>query len=184
EQRLVLTGRDAEPHHMVRDVVTMPAYLARFRCIGSACEDSCCQAGWNIPVDRRTYERYQSLADAELGPELRHHIVPLEADASDQDCARIVLRDTDRGCPFLTNDRLCSIQLRAGPELLPDVCVTYPRVALLVDGKRFRAAKVSCPEAARLALLAPDGLALVQCCEPPGSREPLTANVTTSSAAA
>jgi lysine-N-methylase len=168
---------------MVGEMVTMPAYMARFQCIGTACEDSCCNAGWNVPVDRRAYELYQGLTDPELGPELRRLIVPLEVDASDQDCARIVLREPDRGCPFLTADRLCGIQLKAGPQLLADVCATYPRVALLIDGERYRAAKLSCPEATRLALLAPDAVTLVQRCEAPGSREPLAANVTTSSMA-
>jgi len=37
----------------------MPRYMERFRCIGPACEDTCC-AWWGISVDRRAYDRYRS----------------------------------------------------------------------------------------------------------------------------
>ena len=33
----------------------MPRYTERFRCIGSACEDTCC-ASWTIHIDKKTYK--------------------------------------------------------------------------------------------------------------------------------
>ena len=35
-------------------------YVARFACIGPACEDTCC-SGWSIPVDRDHYRRLKQV---------------------------------------------------------------------------------------------------------------------------
>ncbi len=41
------------------------AYTRAFRCIGPACEDTCCQ-GWNVPIDQAAYEKYQNLPASPL----------------------------------------------------------------------------------------------------------------------
>ena len=43
-----------------------PSYYGAFRCVGSVCEDTCC-TGWRVPVDKETFEKYQSCAHATLG---------------------------------------------------------------------------------------------------------------------
>lgn len=37
-----------------------PYYSEGFRCIGPACEDSCCEE-WTVHVDQSTFEKYQNL---------------------------------------------------------------------------------------------------------------------------
>ena len=37
-----------------------PSYLKNFKCIGGACEDTCC-AGWSIEVDEGTYKKYKKV---------------------------------------------------------------------------------------------------------------------------
>jgi lysine-N-methylase len=37
-----------------------PQYAKAFRCIGSECEDTCCH-GFDVPIDKATYEKYQTL---------------------------------------------------------------------------------------------------------------------------
>ena len=44
--------------------VLMPQYMAKFRCIGSECEDSCC-VGWRVTVDEDTYKKYRRVKDPE-----------------------------------------------------------------------------------------------------------------------
>ena len=37
-----------------------PHYAKNFHCIGTRCQDNCCR-GWNVFIDKSTYQRYQSL---------------------------------------------------------------------------------------------------------------------------
>src|SRR5215212_5161199 len=142
--------------------VRAPRYLERFRCLGPACEDHCC-AGWlGLDVDRATFDRYQQIDHPELGPKLRGLVAPTEASAGGEvDFAEIELVPGEC-CPFFTAERLCEIQNAFGESLLPVHCDAYPRHATLVDGQFELAARLSCPEAVRLALLAPDALEPVQ----------------------
>lgn len=153
--------------------VTTPAYLATFRCLGAACEDNCCRAGWNIPVDASTFARYREL-NHELGPALRRHIPANSAEkATPEDFARIQL-DEHGTCPFLT-DGVCGVQVKLGEAFLSNVCVSYPRRTNVIDGHLERAAMLSCPEIARLALLNPDAMELRQIDEPTATRTVLGA---------
>ena len=65
---------------------------------------------------------------------------------------------------------MCRIQLRLGEEFLSDICVTYPRVANLVNNVLEKSATMSCPEAARLALLNPDEMEFDELTEPVETR--------------
>ena len=38
-----------------------PSYYAAFHCLAGACPHTCCAAGWEIPLDRETALRYESL---------------------------------------------------------------------------------------------------------------------------
>jgi lysine-N-methylase len=140
-----------------RPKVRAPRYLQRFRCVGPACEDHCC-AGWqNVDVDLETFARYQDVDDAELGPRLRQ-LVRRNPEPGGPD--ELALISVPRGgcCPLFTEERLCSVQLRLGEELLPASCDTFPRQATLIDGVLEVGGRFACPEVVRLALLAPDAL--------------------------
>lgn len=52
--------------------VIRPAFWRKFRCIGGKCTDNCC-VGWEICIDRETWEKYQKLP-GELGEKLRREI--------------------------------------------------------------------------------------------------------------
>jgi len=126
-----------------------PDYAERFRCIGSACEDTCC-AGWGVPIDRATYEKYRSVDG--LKPHLGTLIV-LNADRpTTSDYARIPLT-AGGACSFLDAERMCGIEKQHGPEMLSSTCATYPRAVSSNAGRVEKALNLSCPEAARLTLL-------------------------------
>src|SRR5579862_1817025 len=126
-----------------------PGYFDAFHCIGSDCEDTCC-IGWIVHVDKPTYDKYQQCSDPELGPSLRTLITINEKGSNDDDFAKIVF--TAAGCAFLSGG-LCSIQERLGESYLSNMCATYPRVMNRAGDVLQRSLDLSCPEAARVALL-------------------------------
>lgn len=58
-------------------------------------------------------------------------------------------------CPFLAESRLCQIQSELGESYLSDTCSTFPRRSYTIDKIEEKTLSLSCPEAARLVLLAP-----------------------------
>jgi lysine-N-methylase len=139
--------------------VFQPAYSDDFRCIGPACEDSCCEE-WTVHVDQGTFEKYQNLPAGPLRTLLDENVlrIPEPAQASGGAAAAAfaqIRMDSNRKCPLLTADGLCRIQVEHGEEFLPHSCATYPRVTYCIDGATEKALSLSCPEAARLVLLNP-----------------------------
>ncbi|HSS99265.1 MAG TPA: flagellin lysine-N-methylase [Terriglobales bacterium] len=128
-----------------------PQYAKSFRCIGPDCEDTCCQ-GWDVIIDQDAYERFQSLGG--FTPKFKEHLVVI-GNATVDEYARIQLTSSC-SCPFLSPERLCSIQVEHGEHYLPDICADYPRATQRIDGLRETALMLACPEAARLVLLNPD----------------------------
>jgi lysine-N-methylase len=129
-----------------------PNYFETFRCIGAACEDTCC-SGWIVHIDQATYRKYQSCSDPTIGPALHTLVTINEGSTKDDDYAKVTLNGVV--CPFLS-EGLCSIQARLGEEYLSNMCATYPRIVNRVDDVLQRSLDLSCPEAARLALLNPN----------------------------
>ncbi len=130
-----------------------PEYSDGFRCIGPACEDSCCQ-GWAVPVDRPAYESYQSLPAGPLRILLDKNIALTPDDPNPAHFARIGMLPS-LVCPILTEDKLCRIHAELGEEFLCHTCATYPRIVSSIDNLEEKALSLSCPEAARLVLLDP-----------------------------
>ena len=138
-------------------------YAKSFRCIGSDCEDTCCQ-GWGVPIDQAAYEKYQHLPDSQLRTLIDANILAMPEGAKSVNFAKIRM-DGASQCPLLTADRLCLIQIELGTEYLSHTCATYPRVVHSEGGIQETALLLSCPEAARLVLLTPELLTP----EPPDS---------------
>ena len=137
-----------------------PAYARKFRCIGSECEDTCCQ-GWSVPIDRATYEKYKDLPSSLLRAQLDSCLVlspPGKEGLHGETFARIRMTGSNQ-CPLLTENRLCRIQLEQGEAFLSEACASYPRVVTSIGGVAEMALAMSCPEAARQVLLAEDLLA-------------------------
>ena len=94
-----------------------PDYYSFFRCKGAKCTDNCC-VGWEIDIDRETFQYYQSLKGP-LGDALRENIL------SANGVYAFILQE-DR-CPFLDGDFLCRIQKELGEEALCEICREHPR---------------------------------------------------------
>ncbi len=140
--------RYAQRRFAVSDL--QPHFDKDFRCIGPACEDMCCDV-WNVFLDKRTYEKYQT------SPDLRaiadQHFVHITEAPTDSKYALVNFPGPSRICPFLAEDRWCNIHKEHGPAYLPPVCHTYPRVQRSSGSLTRNLLHLSCPEAARLVLL-------------------------------
>jgi lysine-N-methylase len=136
---------------------SQPEYAHRFQCIGSSCEEDCC-SGWQVTVDKPFYDRFQAIDDEELRPIFEQHLQPLTEQQKQQHPSvfAIIQLLPSGACPFLSTERLCSIQLKRGHESLCKTCATFPRMPRIIDEKPETALSLSCPEAARIVLLDKD----------------------------
>jgi lysine-N-methylase len=138
-------------------------YLTRFKCLGTACEENCCQ-GWQVQIDRRHYQIMKAAMDgsraereAFRGGVQRNHT----DERDDGRYAWIRLDREKQSCPFLSPKKLCTVQDRYGEGALPDICATYPRLVSKFGDRLEVWGTLSCPEMARPCLLEDDALEIV-----------------------
>ncbi len=122
--------------------VFYPEYYKKFRCIASACPDSCCKE-WAVDVDADAAARYRAL-QGDLGDRLRS-----------------VLKDGPNGaymeiedgrCPMWRRDGLCRIQAELGHDALCKTCQNFPRIWHEFGDFAELGLELSCPEAAKFIL--------------------------------
>ncbi|MBN8464948.1 flagellin lysine-N-methylase [Corallococcus exiguus] len=134
-----------------------PRYMARFRCIAEACEDTCC-AGLTVPISESRWSLLrQKVADTPDEARVAALITPNPDGATGQQ-AGILGKRADGHCAFLDEAKLCSLQRRYGEAVLPDGCSVFPRVLTRWGAQVEMAGSLACPETARLCLLAEDAL--------------------------
>ncbi len=136
-------------------------YMRRFRCVGGACEETCC-AGWTVPVDRAHHQALKKAMGGSRTDRERFrdaHVRNPDPVADPRRHALLKLLPSG-SCTMLTSEGMCSTQARFGEALLPDTCATYPRVMNTIGERIELSGSLSCPEASRLALLAHDALEL------------------------
>ena len=119
-------------------------YYNEFKCIGGACEDSCCD-NWEIDLDDESLKLYMS-QKGELGKRFKN-------------CTRVkdkqfILNGTR--CPFHNADDLCDIFIEIGEEALCETCTNFPRHIEEFDDLKEVSLTMSCPEASRIMLAKKD----------------------------
>jgi lysine-N-methylase len=156
----LLPGRNVVKK-LVTDTMLTPTYVSRFSCIGGDCEDTCC-GWWGITLDKETFFRYQSCPDPVLRPLFKKHVKRYSHSKSSQDYGHIQLRQDDcLSCPLLNDAKLCRVHERLGEKALSDTCAYYPRTIHSFGDLHQMTLSLSCPEAARLALLNEDAFGFV-----------------------
>ncbi|PHG59261.1 flagellin lysine-N-methylase [Bacillus toyonensis] len=123
-----------------------------FSCIGSQCEDNCCESSWKVFVNQSAYEQYETL-DKETGSHLLEHMEKLSLENQSSQYAQIQFQQNPSSCSFLTTDKWCKIHQEYGYDLLCDTCKYYPRMLKQVDDTYYETGTISCPEMARVILL-------------------------------
>ncbi len=117
-----------------------PEYYSAFSCSAGSCADSCCRAGWLIPLDPETFDFYRTL-DSGIS----------ENTFTDPDGDRVFKLRADSSCPYLNDDGLCTLYIKTGGRLC-EICSKYPRFFEEYDGFTETGLSVSCPTAAALIL--------------------------------
>ncbi|RKG99527.1 flagellar protein FliB [Corallococcus sp. CA053C] len=136
-----------------------PRYMARFRCIAEACEDTCC-AGLTVPISEARWSLLrQRVAGGPDEARVAALITPNPDDTTGSQ-AGLLGKRADGHCAFLDEAKLCSLQRRHGEAVLPDGCSVFPRVLTRWGTRVEMAGSLACPETARLCLLADDALVL------------------------
>lgn len=124
--------------------------VERFRCIGPECEESCCN-GWQIHIDQAALAVLRVLNEDDVHSTLNENLISLPGARAAMQAGVLRLR-ANGDCPFLREDKLCSIQAAHGEAPMPVGCRVYPRVHHRVDGSMLSGLSLSCPEAARVVL--------------------------------
>jgi lysine-N-methylase len=146
-------------------------YVEKFRCIGEACGSACCR-GWSVQLTSKDRERLE-LALTEAPRPLRpltHEVVSAPEGVASKTHPYVMKFDETGACPYVTADHRCQIHATVGEGALPGVCAQYPREVNQLGSKLELWASLSCPEAARLCLLHPQGADLVNVAEVAGLR--------------
>ncbi|XEC95382.1 flagellin lysine-N-methylase [Paenibacillus tarimensis] len=145
---------------MKEEHALIPKYMDHFQCIGAECEDTCCSL-WQITLDKRSCENYSKISDRGMRDRLKTAMKKNEVNRSDMNYAAMILNPRTGHCPML-DDGLCAIQAKLGEHYLSQTCATYPRKVNQIGNTQEVSATPSCPEAARLILLNPNGIEFVQ----------------------
>jgi len=138
------------------ETVKKPFYMQKFKCIGGDCEDSCC-SGWKVVFEKKTTKGYLSAPHEEVRLIAKASIKKIKDNRSSANYSFVQL-NAQGACPFQQADKLCLIQSRMGEKALSKTCSTYPQKQGVLDQGQVEGATLSCPEAARLCLLAPDAM--------------------------
>ena len=140
--------------------ISKPYYFDSFRCIASACPDSCCKE-WDVQVDE-TAARYYRQLTGPLGDRLREVLRTEDGET--------VMTIVDGRCPMWREDGLCRIQAELGEQALCKTCREFPRLTHDYGDFMEMGLELSCPEAARILLDAAPGAPVTE--ELPGEGEP------------
>ena len=147
--------------HLTRTIPALvPRYVSRFSCVGPACEDTCC-TGWRVAIDKKTFNAYRQTKHPELNPLFAANVKRQRSQSSDSNYARIELKADSGECPLM-EESLCAVHKKLNETYLSDTCFSYPRNSRNFGGQHEQALTLSCPEAARQALLAPDAFEFVE----------------------
>ena len=124
-------------------VMIYPDFYQDFCCKADSCQHTCC-AGWEIDIDEATAAKYQQLGGP-LGESIRQNIMEVEG------VWQFRLDAGDR-CPFLREDGLCELILRADESILCDICTNHPRFFVTLGDYELAGVGLSCEKSCELLL--------------------------------
>lgn len=123
-----------------------PSYYKDFVCKADKCQNSCC-IGWEIDIDAKTLDKYNSLSHSYSGT--------LHRSIEQGEDPHFVLAENDR-CPHLNECGLCNIILNVGEEYLCDICREHPRFYNFTNLGKEVGIGMSCEEACQIILESDD----------------------------
>lgn len=140
--------------------VRIPEYYRRFHCIGTECSDNCCH-GWPIDIDKQHYLQYKAEKNPEFAQICGKNVRRIKKDATQQRYARMALDEEGR-CGFQDRDGGCRIVRLLGESCLSNTCTIYPRRKNVFCSDSWELSlAMSCEEAVRIGVLAPEEITFV-----------------------
>ncbi|MDX7149824.1 flagellin lysine-N-methylase [Citrobacter portucalensis] len=136
-------------------LITEPAFVAAFNCVGSDCRDHCCKE-WNIAVDKPTVKKYLTNKDLLIKTIAEESIQLVKKDM--QNWGVITFAPESGNCPYFADDKLCMVHKRLGANALSKTCAIYPRSYRTYKNDVHHSLNISCPEVVRLLLSEPDAM--------------------------
>lgn len=139
----------------MREVEAMiPQFASRFSCVGPDCALSCCMC-FSIAFEKKNYD----LLENQLGltvAQKKNYKKCSKSQRSDASYAQFIAQGEWNACGFF-EEGLCILHRDFGEQALCNVCYLHPRLyrAFAPDYIEL-SVSLSCPEAAKLALLSPD----------------------------
>lgn len=118
-------------------------FYEQFKCLGGDCPYSCCK-GWRVQVDAKTYENYLK------EPGLKGLL--LTAMTTKHPVYGHLMRKLGGKCPFQNREHLCSHQCQGRMDLMPDICILYPRLSVSYGDYQEVTLELSCIRVAELFL--------------------------------
>ncbi len=125
-----------------KDII--PEFYRSFSCIAGSCPDTCCK-DWDIVVNDEVLDFYNSKNDTDT----------LSRIQKDEDGDNVIVFENGV-CPFLSADKLCSIQQKYGEEHICKTCRLFPRITQDYTEFTEYLLTPACPEAARLMIINKD----------------------------
>lgn len=120
-------------------------YYDAFRCIGSECPFTCCQE-WAITVDEDTLGKWKGVTLETIGVKGEKKATSTLCDCVEKEESEYVIAlKKDKTCPFLNEDKLCSVVVSLGESYLSKTCTTYPRHIHKVGDKEEYSLDFGCP---------------------------------------
>lgn len=100
-------------------------YFSKFKCKADKCKRCCC-SGWVIPVSKKEYYKLLTLdCSKQLADKIESCFVA--PDFPTEERYRIIAPNYLGNCPMLDENGLCMIHSELGPQVLAQVCNSYPR---------------------------------------------------------
>ncbi len=117
--------------------LTRPSFFDEFECIADKCNYNCCHT-WCITLDDKTVEKYKTF-EGSFGDKIRSFMKL-------SDSGKYVIKFDENGkCPMLTENGLCEIVLKKGPEYISEVCKVFPKMFTMYTGIAEIALSNACP---------------------------------------
>ena len=117
-------------------LVTKPNRDKDFRCLTTACPDTCC-AGWEIVVDGESAARFARLEGA-MGERVRQSLITVDGEVQ-------MARSADGRCLLLNEKKLCDLYALHGESALCQNCRQHPRFVADYGARREVMPGLSCP---------------------------------------
>lgn len=159
-----------------------PTYYNDFNCSSDKCNINCCNYGWNITIDKKTYKKYRAVAEPkEFVDKLNKYVKRNRNSKSDLDYARIIqyfeeaeikftsIENNKKEvevmekvacltCVFQDENKLCDIYKYLGFQGLSNTCKTFPRIFNCVYDTYERSLSFGCEEVSKLLLAQKEGI--------------------------